>query len=134
MFCNKCGNEIEFRVNRYMKTIACKNIACNNLIRTRHNFDFRGVDEVQWFAHHMLQKLNNQKNQVKPGWDCAAIGHLILDLKAEIKELEIEIERQVKNKISDPNAILSECCDVANFAMMIADNTCITKHRSYMGD
>lgn len=134
MYCNKCGNEEEFRINRTQRTVACRNPSCNNIIRNKNNFDYRGVDEVNWFSHHMLQKLNTPKNQVKPDWDCTSVEVLLMRLRDELKELEIEYSRQRKAGTSDNNAILSECCDVANFAMMIADNLCTTKHRAYLGD
>lgn len=134
MYCNKCGNDTNFRTNKTARVVSCRNPACNNILRNKNNFDFRGVDEVNWFAHQMLQKLNTQKNQAKPDWSRMPPGQLLMLLKGEVRELETEMIRQANSKIDDPLALLSECCDVANFAMMIADVICITKHRAYMGD
>lgn len=134
MYCNKCGNDSSFRFNHTHKTVACRNSNCNNLVRNKNNFDFKGVDEINWFAHQMLQKLNIPRDQVKPDWDYLPIELLLTRLKAQMKLLESEHLRQVRLGITDNIAILKECCDVANYAMMIADNTCTSKHRAYMGE
>lgn len=133
MFCKRCGNYDNFRNNSTQRIVACKNPKCNNLVRNPNNYDYRGVDEIDWFAHHMLEKLNTPKNQVKPSWTNTNFETLITLLKAEVKELENEYFRQKEMKVIDNNALLSECCDVANFAMFIADNTCVTKTRKYLG-
>lgn len=96
-------------------------------MRTKHNFDYRGVDECRWFAEQMIEKLNTPKNQIKPAWDTQRIDRLLDALKGEVKELENEINRN--KQITDIDAIVSECCDVANYAMMIADNLKITKFK-----
>ena len=73
--------------------------------------------EVRWFAEQMELRL--RENDWKGGWHNERLGTLCAKLRIELSELErflfprreLELER-----------ITSEAADVANFAMMIADN------------
>ena len=69
---------------------------------------------VKWFSHLMILKL--QKNRHKAHWSKATCSYLFSRLKEEVHELEDSFDGNVTAEI------LSECADVANFAMMIADN------------
>jgi len=70
-----------------------------------------------WFQERMLDKLLLPQNLEKSPWRDATIRHLIDALKEEIHELELAVCIDE----DDTPEIVSECCDVANFAMMIAD-------------
>lgn len=70
--------------------------------------------EVRLFAEQMELKL--RKNDHKGHWDVCRPGYLIDRLKEETKELEKILYSE------NPKQIISEAADVANFAMMIADN------------
>lgn len=72
-------------------------------------------NEVRWFARGMEREL--QKNDHKGGWEYCKPSWLLRRLRAETNELE----RAVKGK-KDWETVLSEAADIANFAMMIADN------------
>ena len=73
--------------------------------------------EVRWFAEQM--ELQLRANDWKGGWHNERLGSLQAMLRIELYELErflfprreLELER-----------ITSEAADLANFAMMIADN------------
>ena len=71
-------------------------------------------DEVVWFAQEM--ETNLRANDCKGGWDGCSPKWLMNRLRQETAELRRAIEH------GNPEAILSEAADVANFAMMIADN------------
>lgn len=81
--------------------------------------------EVQWFAEQM--ELVLKENDYKGGWKDGSVDWLIERLYQEAKELWDEIER-TKRFWSDPNnsqqrkLVIKEAVDVADFAMMIADN------------
>lgn len=71
--------------------------------------------EVVWFAEKMeaILRLNDHKSH----WSDATNGYLLDRLWQEVHELQRAMLRE-----SDPKDVIAECCDVANFAMMIADN------------
>ena len=71
--------------------------------------------EVQKFSEDMEHKL--VKNDHKSGWGNCTSSYLLLRLKEEVKELETA----VRNNKSTGD-VITEAADVANFAMMIADN------------
>jgi NTP pyrophosphatase (non-canonical NTP hydrolase) len=71
--------------------------------------------EVRRFAEQMELKL--RENDHKGGWQDEHIYWLIQRIGDEHKEL---IEA-VLFKTDDVHAIIKECADVANFAMMVAD-------------
>ena len=69
---------------------------------------------VQWFAEEMERKL--QRNDHKSGWRGEALQYLSMRLTQERKEFADALASKDKERI------ISECADIANFAMMIADN------------
>lgn len=71
--------------------------------------------ELQWFAKQMESKL--RKNDHKLHWSQINTGYLTARLYQEYQEL-LEAIRDGK----PPVEIAEEAADVANFAMMIADN------------
>lgn len=73
---------------------------------------------VLWFAGEMYEKL--EKNKHKGGWKDCDKKYLLNRLKQEVAELNLACS--VSDGIIDPNDIRREAADVANFAMMIADN------------
>lgn len=79
--------------------------------------------EIEWFASEMEKKL--KENDYKGGWKKCHIWWLVNKLKDEVKELEDTIEKAFEEKdelteISED--VISECADIANYSMMIADN------------
>ncbi|GIQ61511.1 hypothetical protein PACILC2_00790 [Paenibacillus cisolokensis] len=75
--------------------------------------------EVQWFAEQMEENL--RENDHKGGWENESIYWLFSRLKEESTELLRAVDL-VRDLHDDPKKIISEAADVANFAMMIADN------------
>jgi NTP pyrophosphatase (non-canonical NTP hydrolase) len=76
--------------------------------------NFKGVRPVlAWFANEMEKKLG--VNDHKSGWEGMTYPQLIRRLRQELGELERAI---AKGK----PGVIGEAADVANFAMMIADN------------
>lgn len=70
--------------------------------------------KVEKFSGAMFSKL--LANRHKGDWSRCDFGYLLDRLRGE----SLELERSIGNKT--PEEILSEAADVANFAMMIADN------------
>jgi NTP pyrophosphatase (non-canonical NTP hydrolase) len=64
----------------------------------------------------MQRALND--NDHKDGWDECSLGYLFGRLGEEVQELKEAMQAIDR----DPELIVSEAADVANFAMMIADN------------
>lgn len=74
---------------------------------------------VLWrFALAMEAQLRANDN--KPGWDGDPLESLLQRLREESDELASEI---YKRAFGEKHAITKEAADVANFAMMIADNS-----------
>lgn len=73
------------------------------------------LETVRWFRGRMVQKL--RANDHKRGWEDDGYEDLLLRLREETAELARAIR---KNR--PPATIIKEAADVANFAMMIADN------------
>jgi NTP pyrophosphatase (non-canonical NTP hydrolase) len=83
---------------------------------------------VQWFAGEMEEKLRKNDHRGPDGWKGCRFDYLTGRLMQEMMEVFRElwranadtriakIDSEVARKITD------ECADVANFAMMIADN------------
>ena len=69
--------------------------------------------EVAIFARKMHEKLND--NDHKGGWDNCSFEFLMGRLLEEVSELYIELYN------GNSDSVISEAADVANFAMMIAD-------------
>ena len=73
--------------------------------------------EVTWFAEQMEMRLRG--NDHKGGWRDCFTPWLFRRLTEEVEELRLEIyDKSGWNE----RRIIRECSDVANFAMMIADN------------
>jgi len=78
-------------------------------------------DSVKWFASQMERKLKNHDD--RPGWEDQSIRWLYERLDEETGELLREINRLLENwSKTNIQRVVSEAADVANFAMMIADN------------
>jgi len=89
--------------------------------------EYRDLDKR--FLKAMIKKLAKGRDDGKVGWDdgwdncswptCEGgggnNGALMTYLRDEVVELTLALERGKKPKI------LSECADIANFAMMVAD-------------
>jgi len=66
--------------------------------------------EIEWFAEKMEKVL--RKNDDKGGWEDEAPEYLINQVKVNLSQLER----------LPTNRIIKCCVDIANYAMMIADN------------
>lgn len=77
--------------------------------------------ELLRFAESMEIKL--KQNDFKEAWGLCAISYLFGQLKEEVHELHVAIND------GDVQKIIDECVDVANYAMMIADNHSPKEHR-----
>lgn len=71
---------------------------------------------VKWFAEQMERKLS--ANDHKGQWQSCDAMWLLRRLKEETTELE---EALLQAKF-DAHELINEAADIANFAMMIADN------------
>jgi NTP pyrophosphatase (non-canonical NTP hydrolase) len=88
----------------------------------------RHIKVIETFADDMQRQI--EANSYKGGWKKEPIGWLFDRLRQESDELLIEIrkfedswmERDKKILIQLRKSIITEAADVANFAMMIADN------------
>lgn len=78
--------------------------------------------EVRWFAEQMELKL--RENDHKGGWSKCPVDYLFSRLGQEVMELDKALDFHI-----DFDGAISEAADVANFAMMIADNV----HRARVG-
>jgi len=75
-------------------------------------------ESVKLFSYDMENKL--KQNEHKGGWDEESINDLYHMLIRETIELDEAIKDHLCG-ISFEDDVVSECADVANFAMMIAD-------------
>jgi len=81
---------------------------------------------VKWFTGQMERVLRTKDHRL--GWDHSPNSYLFRRLMEEVEELRIELGLKCKNcgykpkKNIDSKKIIKEATDVANFAMMIADN------------
>lgn len=81
---------------------------------------------VRWFAREMEIKL--RENDDKGGWEECSTAYLLDKLRRELEELRDAEQRYQEAKpgsLDVPDLmkkIQRECADVANYAMMIADN------------
>lgn len=94
--------------------------------RTRCNCPNPDPEDAEWvrieilrpsvaaFAQAMEQKL--KENDYKGHWDHCSMQYLSMRLTQEREELRRAVER------ADSKEVLREAADVANFAMMIAEN------------
>lgn len=79
-------------------------------------------EPVLWFAGEMEKKL--QIHVPMPHWSSFSSEYLLARLKQEVGELAASLESPNIGTSIIPQVpdVISECADVANFAMMIADN------------
>ena len=68
-----------------------------------------------------------RENDYKDGWDGCTREYLFYALQREVFELFEVLKPNQHHTIFgnpeiNPEKVIKECCDVANFAMMIADN------------
>ena len=70
--------------------------------------------QLGWFAGQMAKKL--RENDHKGSWEGLDNNHLTYRLHQEFVELTEAITK------GTPDEIIAEAADVANFALMIADN------------
>lgn len=81
---------------------------------------------VEWFAKRMEVEL--RANDHKGGWDRMGLGEISTRVHQEAKELSRVLatfrEQHATGfiPIETIHSIISEAADVANFAMMLADN------------
>lgn len=73
---------------------------------------------VLWFAEQM--ELTLQKNDHKGGWSGITYSRLMSRLDDESRELFLALHNM--DKLNGDTRVVEEATDVANFAMMIADN------------
>jgi hypothetical protein len=71
--------------------------------------------ELQKFAEAM-EKILEYQDRYKSGWENCTLQYLSMRLTQERKELAEAFQKK------DKEAIKHECCDIANFCMMIYDN------------
>ena len=77
--------------------------------------------EVQWFAEQMEIAL--RANEHKGGWQRDADYELFARLREESEELrEVLAKRLASAWLGNIDDVVKESSDIANFAMMIADN------------
>ncbi len=80
---------------------------------------------VKWFAEEMERELRN--NDHKSGWENSNPRDLIPRIEGETRELVLLAHDlklgTAREKISpeQKKKLISECADIANFAMMVAD-------------
>ena len=78
-------------------------------------------EEVLRFALKMEEKL--KENDRKGGWNSSSISYLLSGINRETEELSYALGQEGQSySRTDRANIISECADVANFAMMLADN------------
>ena len=75
-------------------------------------------ESVKWFTEQMERKL--QEHDDRNGWDNCQIGWLMKRIREELEEVRVAwVEARLG---SEWQSVIDEAADVANFAMMIADN------------
>lgn len=90
-------------------------VACSLVEQLLVEHDAAPRPQVQWFSGEMERVL--KENDHKGGWDGMDLLCLLNRLKEETAELADALEAD------DVSVTIKEAIDVANFAMMIADNT-----------
>lgn len=82
--------------------------------------------EIEWFAQEMEGKL--RENDHKGGWEGCRFSELFPRLRDETDELLVKAHplqldtTAEKLTRADACELIRECADIANFAMMLADN------------
>lgn len=69
--------------------------------------------EVQWFAELMNQRLEENAHKDKYGWKDIAFD----DLTQQVDRLNTELQL-----VNNDREAMKKAIDIANYAMMIADN------------
>jgi hypothetical protein len=80
------------------------------------NFDFLR-ESVQWFATVMEVVL--RENDHKGGWENDQFQYFVDRMKEEMGEIELAMAGTCQSDLMD---VVNECADLANFAMMLAEN------------
>lgn len=75
----------------------------------------RFIEELNWFYKKVVDKMSTPKNLRKDHWSNDPMTGLMSGLQMEVLELEDAM------RYKTPVEIIDECCDVAAFAMMVAD-------------
>ena len=79
--------------------------------------------QVIAFALAMEAKLKARDERGVRGWSTAPNTHLLQRLRVEAYELQEQCDLlELESPSAHPAKVLEEAADVANFAMMIADN------------
>lgn len=80
---------------------------------------------LDWFTEKMGVELGRPENVAKGHWGNDTVVHLLARLVEEVGELMAACSDwyNPSMKSDTPDKITEEAADVANFAMMIADNT-----------
>jgi NTP pyrophosphatase (non-canonical NTP hydrolase) len=85
------------------------------------------IPQVARFALLMQEKLDKNKHKESPEmnpdgkgrrWDALSIDWLVMRIAKEY----VELQEAILSK-EPPEAVAKECADIANFAMMVADNS-----------
>jgi len=77
------------------------------------------IESVNYFGKEMVKKL--EENAHKGGWGRCTPTYLSRRLGNELKELRAIMHNPYKTA-DTKKEIIRECADIANFAMMIAEN------------
>ena len=86
--------------------------------------DVRKIDKrITWFVGEMKRVLNIPKNSAKGDWRNEKLADLYQHLLAEVVELGIAIHEGYDYEV------VSEACDVAAMAMMVADKKVFAEDR-----
>jgi len=76
-------------------------------------------ETIEWFAGYMESKLReHDKDKGKHGWVDCANSHLFDLIKTEV----LKLEKALSNMDHCSITVMRSAADLANFAMMIADN------------
>lgn len=75
---------------------------------------------LAWFRERMAEKL--EENRYKKPWSEKEIDYLFRRMLDEVEELRHALRDTQANRYATKESIIPECADVANFAMMIANN------------
>jgi len=109
--------------NLYDQTIAIGRLMSlsdmKSYIKSKNTLKLELRENVEWFATQMEAKLrNHDKDRGHTGWLGPDSGRDVDYVSRILDELsELVMASMPKNK----TALINECIDVANFAMMLAD-------------
>lgn len=123
--CPVCGTHFQDTEENYSKSKPlcpkCKERHLKEILETS-----------KWFQEKCKEILLD--NIHKNGWKNCSLNYLIGQISNHLQEIE-EANSQYGKKNIDHNEwqlkVIDHCCDIANFAMMVADVTCI---RPKMGE